>query len=152
MHGAGRHCVCRVSDSVLQLLLKDPRVLLQYNEIWKVAPEELHWVASLEDSVMRSLADVGVLQMEIFLTPGDPLSRLVMIMKTTDAFDPAVDFPRHASSSPTVVEWEARMKAFQTPAPEAEQGEWWSPVERVFDLSAQLASAGARAGYRVPEG
>ena len=74
------------------------------------------------------------------------------IMKTTDAFDPAVDFPRHASSSPIVVEWEARMKAFQTPAPEAEQGEWWSPVERVFDLSAQLASAGARAGYRVPEG
>jgi hypothetical protein len=51
-----------------------------------------------------------------------------------------------------VVEWEARMKAFQTPAPEAEQGEWWSPVERVFDLSAQLASAGARAGYRFPEG
>ena len=101
-------------------------------------------------AVVRSLADVGVLQMEIFLTPGDPLSRLVMIMKTTDAFDPAVDFPRHASSSPIVVEWEARMKAFQTPAPEAEQGEWWSPVERVFDLSAQLASAGARAGYRVP--
>ena len=106
-------------------------------------------------AVVRSLADVGVLQMEIFLTPGGgdkALSRLVMIMKTTDAFDPAVDFPRHASSSPVVVEWEARMKAFQTPAPEAEQGEWWSPVERVFDLSAQLASAGSRAGDRVPEG
>ena len=51
--------LCRVSDSVLQLLLKDPRVLLQYDEIWKVASEELLWVASLEDSVMRSLADVA---------------------------------------------------------------------------------------------
>ena len=44
---------CRASDSVLQLLLKDPRVCLQHDEIWKVASEELLWVASLEDSVMR---------------------------------------------------------------------------------------------------
>ena len=51
VHGAGRHC-----DSVLQLLSKVPRVLLRYDEIWKVASEELLWVASLEDSVMRSLA------------------------------------------------------------------------------------------------
>ena len=49
--------VCSVSDSVFHLLLKDPRVLLQYDEIWKVASEELLWVASLEDSVMRALAD-----------------------------------------------------------------------------------------------
>ena len=105
-------------------------------------------------AVVKSLAEVGIRELDIYLTPGagDALSRLVMVMKTTDAFDPAVDFPRHASSSPVVAEWEARMKAFQTPAPEAEQGEWWSPVERVFDLSAQLASAGARAGYKVPEG
>ena len=82
----------------------------------------------------------------------DALSRLVMVMKTTDTFDPAVDFPRHASSSLVVAEWEARMKAFQTPAPEAERDAWWSPMEQVFDFSAQLASAGSRAGYRVPEG
>ena len=44
----------RVNDSVLQLLLKDP-----FDEIWKVASEELLWVASLEDSVMRPLADVA---------------------------------------------------------------------------------------------
>ena len=49
--------VCMVSDSVLQLLLKDLRVLLLHDEIWKVASEEFLWVAPLEDSVMRSLAD-----------------------------------------------------------------------------------------------
>ena len=105
-------------------------------------------------AVVKSLAEVGIRELDIYLTPGagDALSRLVMVMKTTDAFDPAVDFPRHASSSPVVAEWEARMKAFQTPAPEAEQNAWWSPVEQVFDFSAQLASAGSRAGYKVPEG
>ena len=64
-------------------------------------------------AVVNSLADVGVLAMDIYLTPGagDALSRLVMVMKTTDTFDPAVDFPRHASSSLVVAEWEARLAA-----------------------------------------
>ena len=50
--------VCYLRDSVLQLLLKYPRGRLQHDDIWKVASEELLWIASLEDSVMRSLADV----------------------------------------------------------------------------------------------
>ena len=105
-------------------------------------------------AVVRSLADVGVLQMEIFLTPGGgdkALSRLVMIMKTTDAFDPAVDFPRHASSSPIVVEWEARMKAARRPPLPRRSRASGGPGGASL-RSAQLASAGARAGYRFPEG
>ena len=46
--------VCRVSDRVLQLLLKVPHVLLQYDEIWKVASEELLWLR-LWKTVWRSL-------------------------------------------------------------------------------------------------
>ena len=58
--------VCRVSDRVLQLLLKVPRVLLQYDETWKVASEELLWVASLEDSAVRSLARRGRVEADEF--------------------------------------------------------------------------------------
>ena len=54
--------VWRVSDSVLQLLLKDPRVLIQCDELWKVASEELLWGASSEDSLTSSLADVAKLE------------------------------------------------------------------------------------------
>ena len=43
----------------LAILLKDLRVFLQYDEIWKAASAEFLWVASFEDSVMRSLADVA---------------------------------------------------------------------------------------------
>ena len=46
--------------------MNDPRVLLQYDEIWKIAPEELLWVASLEDSVMRSLANVAEIEADEF--------------------------------------------------------------------------------------
>ena len=36
------------------------------DEIWKVAPEELLWVACLEDNVMRSLADVAEVDADEF--------------------------------------------------------------------------------------
>ena len=41
-------------------------------------------------AVVKSLAEVGIRELDIYLTPGagDALSRLVMVMKTTDAFDP----------------------------------------------------------------
>ena len=63
----------------------------------------------------------------------------------TDAFDPEVDFPRHMAMSPRCVEWGARMRAFQTPAPEAKEGDWWTYMECVFDLGARDRS---KPGYR----
>ena len=104
-------------------------------------------------AVVKSLSAVGITDMHIYLKSCQGnATRLVMVMKTIDAFDPAVDFPRHASSSPVVMEWEARMKAFQVPPVEATRGEWWSSMEEVFDLSKQLESADSgRRGYKIPE-
>ena len=54
--------VCKVSDSVLQLSSKDPRVLIQYGQIWKVASFRLH----LWKTVMRSLTDVAEVEADEF--------------------------------------------------------------------------------------
>ena len=91
--------------------------------------------------VCDALSAVGVEEMRIWLVG----RRLFMAMSTSDAFDPEVDFPRHMAMSPRCVEWGARMRAFQTPVPEAKEGDWWTYMECVFDLGARDRS---KPGYR----
>ena len=75
----------------------------------------------------------GVASMEIWQV-GD---RLVMIMETTPAYDPAASARRNAQD-PDVRAWEALMDQFQRRLPFAETGEKWVPAQRIYELAAQV--------------
>ena len=79
--------------------------------------------------VVARLREVGVQEMKIFLRG----RRMFMYLVTDDAFDPAVDFAR-INEDPVSAKWNALMATLQERAPEANQDEWWAPMERVFDL------------------
>jgi L-rhamnose mutarotase len=79
--------------------------------------------------VLASLRQAGIEGMEIYLLG----RRLVMILETRDA-DYRRCFAAHVASSPRVMEWEALMRALQTPPPGAAPGEWWTQMEPVFSL------------------
>ena len=73
-----------------------------------------------------------------------------MLVETDDGFEPAryQDYAR----DPRAREWDALMRTFQRPAPFAKEGEWWSPLEEVFDLARfqqHTAGAPARQGDRT---
>lgn len=94
---------------------------------------ELH--ARVWPEVLRSLRDVGVVDMKIYVRG----SRAFMVMWTTDAFDPEVDFARHMAMSARCVEWGELTRTFQRPVVDARPGEWWCRMEEAFDMGAQLA-------------
>jgi L-rhamnose mutarotase len=79
--------------------------------------------------VQASLKQVGVQEMDIYLLG----RRLVMVVEMRDGLDYRTAFAAHASSSRRVAEWEQLMKSLQAPV-DAETGEWWASMERVFHL------------------
>ena len=105
----------------MTLNLKDDRSIIeQYKEYHRNPwPEPL-----------QGLAGVGVVDMKIFLLG----RRMFMYLATEDAFDMEADFARYVEENPKAAEWDALMRTFQEPVPEAGEGEWWAPMEQVFDL------------------
>lgn len=104
-------------------LKNDPAVIEEYKryhrEVW---PE-----------VQKSLADSGILEMEIYLV----LNRLFMIIETKDDFS----FEAKAAmdlANAKVQEWEAIMGKFQQPLPNSDPSkDWkWQLAEQVFDYKA----------------
>lgn len=79
---------------------------------------------------LEGLGRVGVEDMKIFLLG----RRMFMFLTTTDSFDLSVDFARYVEQNPKAAEWDALMRTFQEPVPEAPEGEWWAVMEQVFDL------------------
>jgi L-rhamnose mutarotase len=89
--------------------------------------------------VKQRLREVGISSMLIFLRG----RRLFMCFEAPDGFDPSEGFAV-LLDDPTYVEWDLQMRALQEPAPEALPGEWWAPMEMVFDLAwPDSASSGA---------
>jgi L-rhamnose mutarotase len=82
--------------------------------------------------VIARLRDIGIVEMRIYLVG----RRLFMYMEAVDGFAPERDFPKLAEDS-RYREWDELMRGLQRPAPEARAGEWWAPMEEVFDLSGQ---------------
>jgi L-rhamnose mutarotase len=80
--------------------------------------------------VTDRLRAVGITEMRIFLRD----RRLFMYIETTDAFDPAVDWPR-IQDDPVSKEWNVLMGGLQERSPEARPDEWWATMELVFDMS-----------------
>jgi L-rhamnose mutarotase len=110
----------------LTLGLRDGQAIERYRaEHQRVWPE-----------VLDGLRGIGVREMQIFLHG----RRLFMYMETDDLFDVQRAFAR-LEEAPRCREWGELMQSLQEPVPEAAPGEWWSPMELVFDLEARGAGA-----------
>ena len=98
-------------------LKNDPRLIDEYRRHHeKVWPE-----------VLQSISASGLEEMEIHLLG----TRLLMIIEVNESFS----FERKAradAANPKVQEWEKLMWKFQQPLPEAEPGEKWMLMERIF--------------------
>lgn len=79
--------------------------------------------------VTAALRTIGITKMQIFLLG----TRLFMVYEAPDDFVPQRDYQAYAAD-PRCREWDRLMREFQRPAPGAGPGEWWAPMECIFDL------------------
>jgi L-rhamnose mutarotase len=84
------------------------------------------------EAVTRAIRESGIASMEIWQA-GD---RLVMMMETTPAYDPAANAERNVRDA-DVRAWETLMDKFQRRLPFAAPGEKWVAAEQIYDLDAQ---------------
>jgi len=102
-------------------LVDEPSSIEEYKEYHRnVWPE-----------VKAGLLSIGIEDMEIYLL-GD---RLFMVVDTKDDFDIETDFQRYTDSSEKAAEWDTLMREFQKKTPFTNEGEWWAPMKRVFNLN-----------------
>ena len=101
-------------------LIDDPEVIEEY--------KEHHRHVWLE--VKQGLEEIGILEMKIFLVG----CRLFMFLRTEDEFDLEKDFQRYTDTSPRARMWDELMRNFQQKIPSARIGDWWAPMEEVFNL------------------
>ncbi|HRE66902.1 MAG TPA: L-rhamnose mutarotase [Cyclobacteriaceae bacterium] len=100
-------------------LKNDPVLIAEY-----IAYHKKIW-PEIESSIKES----GISNMEIYKTG----NRLFMIMETTDSFS----FDAKAAAdlnNPKVQEWEALMWKYQQALPQAEPGEKWKLMNKIFEL------------------
>ncbi|PYX96012.1 MAG: L-fucose mutarotase [Acidobacteria bacterium] len=79
--------------------------------------------------ITQSITQAGIEDLEIYLLG----TRMFMIMEVNDRF--SFEAKRAADrKNPKVQEWEQLMWKFQQPLPEANPGEKWLLMERIFKL------------------
>lgn len=105
-------------------LVDDAELIAQYRH-W-------HRPGGIPSAIAAAIRAAGIEEMEIYQRD----DRMVMIMRTGPAFDPAAKAAADAAD-PAVVAWESLMSRFQKPLPSARPGEKWLPGERIFALSEQ---------------
>ena len=107
-----RHC--------LTLDLKDdPLLIAEYRKHHeKIWPE-----------IAQSIHDAGVENLEIYLLG----TRMFMIMEVTESFSFAAKAEADRNN-PRVQKWEELMWSFQQALPQAQPGEKWLVMERIFRL------------------
>jgi L-rhamnose mutarotase len=84
--------------------------------------------AAVPPEIVQSIGDSGILAMEIYNLG----RRLVMVLEVSPEFT----FERKAEldrANSTVQEWEKLMWEYQRALPEAQPGEKWIPMEKIFD-------------------
>lgn len=100
-------------------LQDDPELIAEYKKHHeKIWPE-----------ITQSIKDSGIEDMEIYLLG----TRMFMIIETNDRFS----FEAKAGAdqnNPQVQAWEELMWKFQKPLPQAEPGEKWLMMGRIFKL------------------
>jgi L-rhamnose mutarotase len=100
-------------------LRNDPPLIAEYRRYHeKIWPE-----------ITASLREAGILDLEIYLFG----TRMFMILEVDDSFS----FEKKAAGdlkNPKVQEWERLMWRFQKALPDAQPGEKWLLMERIFKL------------------
>jgi L-rhamnose mutarotase len=100
-------------------LKDDPALIAEYKTYHKhVWPE-----------VKEALRAIGIQKMLIYLVG----TRLFMYFEAPDSFDPERDFQKFADTKRGAA-WDRLMRQFQQRIPHAKSGEWWTPMDLVFDL------------------
>ncbi len=100
--------------------------------------EYCDWHQKVWPEIMRGMAAYGVISQNIYLIG----NRLFMVLQVEDDFDYRQDFGRYLEETPRAKEWDAFMHGYQLQVPWVQEGDWWAPMERVYDLNSQLASIG----------
>ena len=93
--------------------------------------EDFHRPGAVWPEVLADIRARGVQQMEIWRT-GD---RLVMVCEVAE------DFSRSVPAGHQSKRWEEMMDRFQRRLPHASPGEKWTPMRRIFDLTAGNGSS-----------
>jgi L-rhamnose mutarotase len=100
-------------------LKNNPQLIAEYKRYHeKIWPE-----------ITQSIKDSGIEDMEIYLHG----TRMFMVMEVSERFS----FETKAKAdreNPRVHEWEELMWKFQEPLPDAQPGEKWMLMERIFKL------------------
>lgn len=100
-------------------LKDDPALIAEYRKYHeKIWPE-----------ITQSIKDSGIEEMEIYLLG----TRMFMIMEVNDNFSFAAKESADRANS-KVQEWEQLMWKFQKSLPQAQAGEKWVRMERIFKL------------------
>jgi len=100
-------------------LKDDPALIAEYR----------HYHQEIWPEITQSIKDAGVENLEIYLLG----TRLFMILEV----GPTFSFEAKAKAdqaNPKVREWEELMWKFQRPLPQAQPGEKWLLMERIFQL------------------
>ena len=100
-------------------LKDDPALIAEYK----------HYHQEIWPEITQSIKDAGVENLEIYLLG----TRLFMILEV----GPTYSFEATAKAdqaNPKVREWEELMWKFQRPLPQAQPGEKWLLMERIFQL------------------
>ena len=100
-------------------LQDDPELIAEYKKYHeRIWPE-----------ITQSIKDSGIEDLEIYLIG----TRMFMIIEANDHFSFEAK-ARADQRNPRVQEWEALMWKFQKPLPQAQPGEKWLRMERIFKL------------------
>ncbi len=100
-------------------LQNDPALIAEYRKYHeKIWPE-----------ITQSIRDSGIEDMQIYLRG----TRMFMIMDVNEKFSFEAK-ARLDHANPKVQQWEELMWKFQQALPDAQPGEKWLPMERIFEL------------------
>jgi L-rhamnose mutarotase len=102
-------------------LKDDPRLIGEYKKV--------HAVGAAWPEITQGMLDVGILDMEIYLTG----NRLFMIMDTVPGFDHDAAMAELAGKS-RQAEWEAYVSRFQRASADSPAAEKWEVIERIYKL------------------
>lgn len=119
-----------MSRRVLILDLKDDPDLI-------AAYEAHHRPGAVPEAVLASIRESGIEEMEIYRSG----NRLVMVIESSDDFDPAAKAAADAAD-PAVIAWEELMDRYQQRLPWAAAGAKWVEAGRIFALSEHAKAGG----------
>jgi L-rhamnose mutarotase len=114
-------------------LENDPSLIEEY--------KKLHAMGNAWQEVTRGMKEVGIIDMEIYLSG----STLFMIMDTIEDFDHEKALNK-LSGLPRQSEWESLVSKFQKTLASASAKEKWKFVERIYKLD-QDAEYNIKEGY-----